>query len=91
MNDSCKHYLPGRIAKKLPYKKTGKYTLMELTLVLLSLVVIFILPIVYMIKNPLILIAYIGLWTIGVVMIRMRVCTECYNRWCVMCPNRVKQ
>jgi len=89
MNGTCHHGLPGRIAKRLPYKKTGKYTWLELTLVMTSIGVTFLLPIAYMIGSWLILAVYILLWLVGASLLRVKVCPGCYNRWCVVCPNRV--
>lgn len=90
MNNSCQHVLPGRIAKRLPYKKTGKYTVIELTLVILSILTTFIFPIIYIYGQWLRLAIYLALWLIGALLLRIRVCPNCYNRWCVVCPNRVK-
>jgi len=90
MNNSCQHVLPGRIAKKLPYKKTGKYTIVELAIVLVVILVTFIFPIIYIYSNYLQLGIYLGLWIYGTLLLRVKVCPNCYNRWCVVCPNRVK-
>lgn len=89
MNGTCHHWLPGRLAKKLPYKKTGKYTLLELAIVVVSIVMIFSLPIAYIYDNLIYLGVYLALWLIGVLLLRTKVCPNCYNRWCVICPNRV--
>lgn len=91
MNDTCKHYYPGRIAKKLPYKKTGKYTWLELSTVIVVVSLIFTMPLFYLINSIILFSVYLVLWILGTVMIRMKMCVTCYNRWCPMCPNRVKQ
>ena len=90
MNGTCHHGLPGRIAKKLPYKKTGKYTIIELFIVIVAILVMFVLPIIYLYSQTIIISIYIVLWLSGGLLLRLRVCPNCYNRWCVICPNRVK-
>lgn len=91
MNNSCRHIWPGRIAKKLPYKKTGKYTFWEVSSVILTILILLIMPVMYIYDQYVLLGIYLLCWAAGVVMIRTRVCTTCFNRWCMMCPNRVKQ
>ena len=90
MNDSCHHGLPGKIAKKLPYKKTGKYTMIELLIVIVAILITFIAPIIFLYNQSIFIGIYGLLWLIGVLLLRRRVCPKCYNRWCVICPNRVK-
>lgn len=90
MNESCHHIVPGKIAKKLPYKKTGKYTILELALVIVSVGAIFIYPVLYLYKQVIFLAIYLLLWLSGIILLRKGVCTSCYNRWCIACPNRVK-
>ena len=90
MNESCHHVLPGRLAKRLPYKKTGKYTFFEKASVAAMVLLVFIGPLQYMV-NYFMLLVYTGLWVVAIIMIRSRVCTGCYNRWCPACPNRVNQ
>ncbi len=90
MNGTCHHGLPGRIAKKLPYKKTGKYTFFELFIVIMAILVTFVLPIIYLYSQTIIISIYLVLWLSGVLLLRLRVCPNCYNRWCIICPNRVK-
>lgn len=91
MNGSCKHVLPGKLAKKLPYKKTGKYTAFELSTVIGMLVTIFILPLLFTYKNLPAATIYCMIWVVGVIMIRKGVCITCYNRWCMLCPNKANQ
>lgn len=91
MNDSCKHVYPGKLAKKLPYKKTGKYTIVEMTIVIVSLLLMTLFPLIVLLAMPLLLSVYLVLLLVGAFMIRQKVCTICFNRWCPMCPNRIKQ
>lgn len=91
MNNSCKHIVPGRLAKKLPYKKTAKYTIVELIIVIISIAVVFLLPIIYIYDTRVIMFFYFLLWGSGIFMLRKRVCISCLNRRCALCPNRVKQ
>ncbi|MCF8020379.1 MAG: hypothetical protein K9L62_13425 [Vallitaleaceae bacterium] len=90
MNDSCHHKLPGQLAKKLPYKKTGKYTLYEYTSTIGSLLMVFILPLTSMNGKYYLLVPYLIIWAIVILMIKTKVCKLCYNRWCLSCPNKVK-
>jgi len=90
MNGTCHHGLPGRIAKKLPYKKTGKYTIFELLIVLTAILITFVMPLITLYNHYIYLGVYLILWMSGVLLLRVRVCPNCYNRWCVICPNRVK-
>lgn len=90
MNGTCHHVLPGRIAKKLPYKKTGKYTFMELFIVIAVIIIAFAMPVVYIYGQLLYLVPYVILWLSGGLLLRVKVCPKCYNRWCIVCPNRVK-
>lgn len=91
MNNSCRHIYPGRIAIKLPYKKTGKYTWFELISVIIVVGILIFYPLAFMYTQLWMTIVYVLILITGVVMIRSKVCNECYNRWCPACPNRVKQ
>lgn len=90
MNDTCNHLWPGKIAKKMPYKKTGKYTFFELFSVFAAVAVLLLTPVAYMVGKWVQLGIYLGLWIAGAVLLRSKVCPGCYNRWCMLCPNRVK-
>ena len=90
MNDTCRHSWPGRIAKRLPYKKTAGYTLFELFSVFAAILLLVVMPLPYLIGAWLLLGLYLVLWVSGFLVLKLRVCPGCYNRWCVICPNRVK-
>jgi hypothetical protein len=90
MNDSCHHKIPGLLAKKLPYKKTGKYTLYEYISTIGSMMILFALPFVSMVDRYYLLVPYLILWGIAILMVKIKVCKLCYNRWCLSCPNKVK-
>ncbi|PKM69013.1 MAG: hypothetical protein CVU95_00020 [Firmicutes bacterium HGW-Firmicutes-2] len=90
MNDSCHHKIPGLLAKKLPYKKTGKYTFYEYISTIGSIVIVFALPFVSMVDRYYLLVSYLILWVIAILMVKTKVCKFCYNRWCLSCPNKVK-
>lgn len=90
-NNTCRHYFPGKIAKRLPYKKTGKYTVMEISTVIVSVLILFAVPLFFLAESLVIMIVYLLLWGLGVLMVRLRVCPGCLNRWCPICPNRIKQ
>ncbi len=90
MNDSCHHKVPGRLAKKLPYKKTGKYTAYEFISTSGSIIILFVLPLIFMNDRYFLLVPYIILWVTAILMVKIKVCKYCYNRWCLSCPNKVK-
>lgn len=86
-NGSCHRIFPGRVAKSMPYKKTGKYTALEMGLIIVALMVVVVPPVFFMQAG--VLVGYGVLWAGVVLLQRGRVCGGCYNRWCVICPNRV--
>ena len=77
----CPHIIPGWLAERI-HRQPGRYTRLELTLLVLSLSMILLLPNFWIAAEPLWLIPYWGLILIGIIQIRTFVCSPFGNIFC---------
>jgi hypothetical protein len=81
--ESCAHVIPGRIAKLLPPRRTGRpYSLFEYAVVAFGIGVIVLVPQYWLLSNYWLLAAFWVLLLIGFVEIRLCVCRGCGNVYC---------
>lgn len=81
-NKNCGHVFPGMLTKLLPDRNPGKYTKLEVGIVVLSLTAIIVFPQYFLWSNNSALFIFWTLIIIGVIEIRTYVCNACGNQYC---------
>ena len=85
---NCAHLIVGPIAKLLPKRKMGKYTLLDYIGVFIPILLIFFLPQYWLFMDKVLLILFWILSIIAVIEIIGFVCKSCENDNCLLCRNK---
>lgn len=87
----CNHWLFGKISVRLSKFKDEKYNAFDLIFgTIVPLLIVIALPQFWLIKAPLLLIAYWSLMVIAGLQVSLFVCKQCDNQKCSMCKNKIK-
>ena len=80
----CGHVIPGRLARLLPGRRQGPYTLRDYLGLTLPLGLMVIVPQVWLVKAPTAMLLFWLLLAAGVIDILVVVCKGCGNAFCVV-------
>ena len=84
-DDACSHVLPGKLARLLPLRESGPYTLMDYLGTALPLIALIGFPQFWLWQNRTALIFFWIMIVIGLIEILIFVCRDCSNTNCLNC------
>jgi len=87
-SENCSHVLPGKLTRLLPDRKQGPYTFKDIGGTAAGLAAIVLFPQYWLIQNKPAFIIFWFLVVVAVAEILTRVCRQCQNTRCLMCPNK---
>ena len=83
--DHCAHVVPGKLAAALTNRETSPYTLLELVVVGVFVLLMYGLPLFWLWRSLLVLVPYILLMVFSVFQMQTILCRNCNN---IYCPAR---
>jgi hypothetical protein len=88
--NGCGHVLPGKLAKFLPKRKEGPYSLTDYTFTAIGAAAILLIPQLWLIRNIPALLLFWGCAVVAALISYLLVCPDCPNEYCYLCGNREK-
>ena len=86
--DNCSHVFPGKLTRWLPDRKQGPYTFTDIAGTAAGLAAIVLFPQYWLLQTKPAFIIFWLLAITAVAEILARVCRQCQNTQCLMCPNK---
>ena len=86
----CSHEFLGSLTKFLPKRKEGPYSFVDILSTLISIGAILIIPHLWLVYNIPSLVLFWLLMIIAGLEIVFLVCPDCSNRFCFLCPGKIK-
>jgi len=80
----CSHILPGMLTEYLPERKTEEYKIWETVTAFGSMAAMTVFPLYWLFQTPLILVIFVVLIITAVILLRMNVCSDCNNIYCIL-------
>jgi hypothetical protein len=80
----CSHVLPGYLTRYFPHRITGPYLRSDVAVMAAAFLAMTIFPLFWLVKNVPMLLAYVALLVIAIVDLRVKVCGQCRNVFCVL-------
>lgn len=84
VHDQCNRVVMGFVAGLMPSRAAGPYAAAELLAVLLFFAFVALFPLYWLIRQPLLLVAFLALFAGNLVLTHFTCCRGCGNRFCLL-------
>ena len=84
---ACSHILPGYLTRYFPRRKIEPYSTMDTIIMAASFLTMTVFPLYWLIRSVPALLVYGGLLAVAVIELRVKVCGDCKNIFCVLKNN----
>ncbi len=89
-SDRCPHIIPGFMIKLMKKREPGKYERMDYAGLIAGFLLILLPPQFWLIQSLPHFLIFWGMIILGIIEIRLYLCKDCNNSYCVLSGNRIK-